>query len=102
MARRPAEADVRNGVRHMDDADQVPAGLIAADPVAGARPDVPGLIEAEPIEQPDWVLSEHVAAGQPPRVHVEHPDVGWTVLDVRSTGVRDIEATFVGRECETV
>ena len=54
------------------------------------------LVEAEPVEQPRRAFGEHGATRQPPGVEVEHPDVGRAVLDVGSTGVRDVEPTLVG------
>ena len=62
VAGRAPEADIGDRVGHPDRADVVAAGLIAADAVAGARPDVAGLVEAEPVEQARSALGEDLAA----------------------------------------
>jgi MFS family permease len=62
VAGRTPEADVGDRVGHPDRADQVATGLVTANAVAGARPDVAGLVEAEPVEQTRGAIGEDLAA----------------------------------------
>ncbi len=71
--------------------------------VAGAGPEIAGLVEAESVEQADGTGGENLAAGQlAVRGHGEFADVARAVLEVRRAGVGDVELLVVGREAQPV
>ncbi len=95
-------------VRHLlaadaDVAEDGAVGGVAADADAGARPDIAGLVDAEPVEDARLAGREEPPAGEAPVVgDVEDAHGEGQAADMGAAGLDDVEAPLVGREGEPV
>src|SRR3981081_364605 len=106
-----AEAQVGDGFRYVDLAEQVAARRVAAHPVlvpllpTHGAPDTPIRVTALPVGnaglrhfRKDFAV-RHLSS---PDIQVEHADMRWVVRSVREAGVDDIELLLVRREGNAV
>src|SRR3982074_421750 len=106
-----AEAEVGDGFRYVDLAEQIAvssvtahAVLVGIAPTHGA-PETPGGVTAQPVGNAGlgYVRKDFAVRNFPGSdIHVEHADMRRVVRPVREAGVADIELLLVRREAKAV